>query len=241
MASSKGRHFQIAMDAIQTVEQQRSTDDLVRALTTALSPLGYKNFCFATPRPPSEAARPLQQRKLLMSWPDGWFRQYDRWVKDDPVANAYHLTPRSFRWSDLKIDQPAQRRVMEMAASDFDMKKGFAVPVYGLDRLEAGLTFSGPDLDDTDEANFAVELIAVYAFNRYTKLSAATRKPSLTPRQREMMTWVAAGKTAWDISVIMHVSQDTVNKTLAAAMRNLNVVTRAQAIAEAFRRREIGF
>jgi LuxR family quorum sensing-dependent transcriptional regulator len=239
MASSKGKHFQIAMEAIQAVERQRSADELIGVISTALAVFGYRYFAFAAPR--SDTARSLHERKLIMAWPDQWFRQYDRFVQDDPVAKTFRNSPRSFRWSELQVAEPAAMRVMQTAACEFEMKKGFGIPIFGLDGLEAGLTFSGPDLDDTDEANFAVELIGIYAFNHYAKLSAAQRKPALTPRQREMIKWVAAGKTAWDISVIMKVSQDTVNKTIAAAMRNLNVVTRAQAIAEAMRRREIEF
>ncbi|MDB5484869.1 MAG: transcriptional regulator, LuxR family [Tardiphaga sp.] len=239
MASSKGKHFQIALDAIERIEAQRSADDLNTAVKHSIATFGYQNHCFVLPR--SLAMPALRERKLLMSWPQAWFRQYDRWAKDDAVATAFRSRRSSFRWSDLDIRATASLRVMEMASDDFDMKKGFGIPIFGLDALEAGVSFSGPDLDETDEANFAVELIGIYAFNHYTKLRTAERKPSLTPRQREMMKWVAAGKTAWDISVIMSVSQDTVNKTLAAAMRNLEVVTRAQAIAEALRRREIEF
>ena len=239
MASSKGKHFQIALDAIQHIEGQRSADDLNAVVKRSIAVFGYQNHCFVLPR--SSATPALRERKLIMSWPQDWFRQYDRWVKDDAVANAFRSMRSSFRWSDLNIQAAASLRIMQMASDDFDMKKGLGIPIFGLDALEAGLSFSGPDLDDTDEANFAVELIGIYAFNHYTKLRTAQRKPALTPRQREMMTWVAAGKTAWDISVIMSVSQDTVNKTLAAAMRNLEVVTRAQAIAEALRRREIEF
>ena len=39
------------------------------------------------------------------------------------------------------------------------MKKGFAVPVFGLNGYEAGLSVAGPDVDDSKEANSAVELI----------------------------------------------------------------------------------
>jgi DNA-binding CsgD family transcriptional regulator len=53
------------------------------------------------------------------------------------------------------------------------------------------------------------------------------------------MQWVAAGKTTWDIGAILRISSDTVNKTIGSAMRRLEVHTRAQAVSEALRRREI--
>lgn len=239
MGSARGRHFQIALDAIHLIENQTSTAGLNAAISCAIASFGYKNFCFASPQ--NGKPRSLDERKLLIAWPKGWTAQYDRLVKDDPVARAYRNAGASFRWSDLTIDTLAARRVMQIAHDDFDMKQGFGVPIFGLGGFEAGLSFSGPALDDSAEANFATELIGIYAFNHYTKLKNAERGPTLTPRQREVMKWVAGGKTAWDISVILSVSQDTVNKTIGSAMQRLDVRTRAQAVAEAIRRREIDF
>ena len=130
---------------------------------------------------------------------------------------------------------------MQIASDDFSMKKGFAVPVFGLNGYEAGLSLAGPDIDDSDEANSAVELIAVYAFNQLTKIKncKADVETVLRPREREVMQWVAAGKTTWDIGAILHISSDTVNKTIGSSMRRLEVHTRAQAVSEALRRREI--
>jgi LuxR family quorum sensing-dependent transcriptional regulator len=83
----------------------------------------------------------------------------------------------------------------------------------------------------------------MYAFNRFTILrSREPAKPAaLSLREREVISWVAAGKTAWDTSVILGISEDTVNKTVTAAMKKLNAYTRAQAVAEALTRGLIAF
>jgi LuxR family transcriptional regulator, quorum-sensing system regulator BjaR1 len=54
-----------------------------------------------------------------------------------------------------------------------------------------------------------------------------------------VLSWTAAGKTAWDTGGILNLAEDTVNKHIAAVMRKLNVYSRAQAVAESIRRGEI--
>ncbi len=241
MGSARGRHFNVAMDAIGSFAQETTIEGLTAAVAASAALFGYRHFCFAAGATPQR--QQLKQRRLLMAWPEAWYRQYDRQkcVEHDAVAIALRTSPVSFRWSDLHIDTATGRRVMQIAADDYAMKKGFGVPVFDLNGYEAGLTLTGPDVDDTKEANAAVELMSVFAFSHLTRLrsNAVNAKPKLTPREREVLHWVAAGKTAWDISVILFISADTVNKTIASAMRRLDACTRAQAVAEAIRQREI--
>ncbi len=58
------------------------------------------------------------------------------------------------------------------------------------------------------------------------------RKP-MTHRQREVLQWVADGKTVQDVSTIMGLRPVTVEKHLRLARENLNVDTTAQAIMKA--------
>jgi DNA-binding CsgD family transcriptional regulator len=58
------------------------------------------------------------------------------------------------------------------------------------------------------------------------------RRP-LTRRQVECLQWIAEGKSAWDISQILNLSQYTVNEHLAAARRSLGVKTTTQAVVRA--------
>ena len=79
------------------------------------------------------------------------------------------------------------------------------------------------------------------AFNQLTRIKSTARDPTavLRPREREVMQWVAAGKTTWDIGTILHISPDTETNTNASPLRRLQGHTRAQAVSAALRRREI--
>ena len=63
--------------------------------------------------------------------------------------------------------------------------------------------------------------------------------PVLTPREREVLQWVAVGKSSWDIGVILNISERGVNKHVASAMQKLNTPNRTGAAFKAYARGEI--
>jgi len=69
---------------------------------------------------------------------------------------------------------------------------------------------------------------------------AAADRPSLTPREHEVLWWAAQGKSAWEIGEILHISKRTVDEHTQKAIRKLGAVNRTQAVAVALRERVIG-
>jgi DNA-binding CsgD family transcriptional regulator len=63
----------------------------------------------------------------------------------------------------------------------------------------------------------------------------------LTPREREILKWCAAGKSSWDLSAILHISERTVKYHMDNVMRKLDAVNRTHAVAIALRERLIPF
>jgi DNA-binding CsgD family transcriptional regulator len=53
----------------------------------------------------------------------------------------------------------------------------------------------------------------------------------LTPRERECLRWVAAGKTDWEIGQILTISEQTAHGYVQNALAKLGARTRAQAVA----------
>ncbi len=64
-------------------------------------------------------------------------------------------------------------------------------------------------------------------------LPVTLHRRALTPRQREVLGWVADGKTTQDIALLMGLTATTVEKHLRLARQALNVETTAQAVLKA--------
>lgn len=75
--------------------------------------------------------------------------------------------------------------------------------------------------------------LAAVMHQRLSSLPLRIDRRSLTPRQREVLEWVAHGKTAADIGVIMGISAPTVEKHLRLARETLGVETTAHAVVKA--------
>lgn len=68
---------------------------------------------------------------------------------------------------------------------------------------------------------------------KIVNMPGANRRRPLTQRQREALEWVADGKTAQDIALLMAISPAMVEKHLRLAREALDVETTAQAVAKA--------
>jgi DNA-binding CsgD family transcriptional regulator len=66
-----------------------------------------------------------------------------------------------------------------------------------------------------------------------------SRTRALTRREREVLTWIARGKTAWEIGGILEIAKRTVDEHTHSSMRKLGAANRTQAVAIALRSRTI--
>ena len=79
----------------------------------------------------------------------------------------------------------------------------------------------GPTLDDTFARVFA---------HRCRPASV-----NLTPREMDILQWMAEGKSDWEIGVILKVSEHLVDKIARQLRAKLNATNRTQTVATALR------
>src|SRR5262249_15146059 len=91
-----------------------------------------------------------------------------------------------------------------------------------------------PDPISSDpRARVATHVLSAYFAMAVRKLmTPATAPPrvSLSPRQRECLQWVRAGKSDWEIGEILGISEHTVKDHLEKGREKLGVRTRTQAV-----------
>lgn len=77
-------------------------------------------------------------------------------------------------------------------------------------------------------------LIKIHSAAMTRRRIAAPQVPTLTPREREILTWIARGKTSREIAELLFVSPHTVRKHTEHILEKLDVRTRSAAVATAF-------
>ncbi len=120
----------------------------------------------------------------------------------------------------------------------YGYKSGIAValPLPGGHRFLIG--FDGPDRLPSDGEKLTrllgdLQLVAVHAQDAALRLmpkDPCDAPVLLTGRQLEVLHWVALGKTSWETSQILKLSERTVNTHLAAIFRKLDAGSKAHAV-----------
>jgi LuxR family quorum sensing-dependent transcriptional regulator len=127
-------------------------------------------------------------------------------------------------------------------AADAGMPHGLCVPIHTSAGFQSVVSLAGVHVDLSPQARRALHLMSIYA---HAKAISVARQPHearprlLTKREREVLSWTTAGKTAWEISQILGISHETVVTHLKAAARKFDTPNKVATVVAALRRGEI--
>lgn len=232
-------------EVIDRLNRAITPQDICDGLTGFTSRYGLTSMIAGTLPPPNEHKSDVQKRHLLVSaFPPGWMERYldQDYVHVDPVIRRIKCDLSPFLWSEAApfangAHVAAVKRLFG-EAGEFNLKAGIAVPMITLDGAIAAVSLGGEIVDAPPAVRGMIGMISTFAIARAIDLRNQERKREhsrLTPREIECLKWAADGKTEWEISAILNVSEHTADKHLANAHRKLGAANRAQAVANAIR------
>jgi DNA-binding CsgD family transcriptional regulator len=136
-----------------------------------------------------------------------------------------------------------QGRPREITAlcRDFGLAEGYVLGSRSAVPGGGGSLFilKSRSMEREDRAAAAMELVAPHlhlALYRVLEIERPRPSPAvLSAREREVMKWLNEGKSSWEASVILGLSERTINFHVSNVMRKLGAVNRAQALAIAAR------
>lgn len=226
-------------NAVERLTHAKSAEHLLVDLHVMSKQLGATGVTWAHRK---REGGPMQSRTA--NFPDGWLEHFveNDFVSTCPIVrhSRQSLTPftlRDVQW-DRKTDRAASRVVGE--AAEFGLTDGFWVPVRMLDGSNGCVAFITEDtLSETDRHWLQVMAFAAHMHLINFDAASVARQATLTTREREILCWIAAGKTSDDIGAILSISHRTVEFHLQKVSQKLNVFSRTQAVVEAYRLGEI--
>jgi LuxR family quorum sensing-dependent transcriptional regulator len=227
-------------DFIASLEQIPDIDAVVAGVERIFARYGITWLLFAR-LPETQFERAV----LASRWPAEFLDLYVRndSIRFDPIARRCRRSPRPFEWTAADYYDDPEPRTAELMrrAADFGLERGFVVPINTPDGFEACVQMSGAKLELTARSKPLIHLVALYGYERVRQLAGREpdAKPQLTPREREVLQWVARGKSAWEIGEVLKIGKRTVDEHAATAVRKLDAANRVHAIAIALRGRLI--
>jgi LuxR family quorum sensing-dependent transcriptional regulator len=233
-----------AIDFAARIGSQATVSGVVDEMALLANPFGIESLTFCgIPNGQQGFADVLLTKK----WPAGideWFSEYTRkqYIRSDPVGQQIKRTTRPFLWSDVHVDpdRTPHAAALMKRRKDYGFNEAFVVPVHSLSGPPAFVSMSGFKMELPADARLSIHLMALSAYERIREIrSPQVPKPLLTPREREVLSWVAEGKSAWEIGIILKIAKRTADEHVHTASRKLNASNRAHAVAIAIKDRHI--
>lgn len=243
MTAHSIEYGQQALEFVDTVQRIERVDDVMSAMSDFIGSFGFTSFVVSGV--PSEHSDP-ESMVLLNGWSRDWFRRYvsRKYYLYDPIPLRCQSEVNPFAWSEATYDrweQPLAHKVM-LEASDLGMADGFCLPIHDAEGQTSCVSMGGESPEISSRSRPALHLAAMFAWMKLRDLrrrSPLPKKRKLTPREREVLTWVAVGKTAWEIGRILSIAESTVVQHLSNAQLKLGAGNRVHAVVCALRSGEI--
>lgn len=223
-----------------------SDEELKVLLEDATRELGFDHFALLH-HASLASARPTLIR--LDTYPAGWEQELAArgLVGADPVHHASLRTNIGFAWSELAVLTPLGPCERDLLARSrrFGIGDGFTVPVNVPGEPAGSCSFAVRTGEDLPFRRLlSAEQIGAHAFRTARRIHdypALARCPRLSPRERQCVRLLAAGKTDWEIAAILGISVETTHQYVKRARAAYDVVSRAQLVACVLRDAVVSF
>lgn len=234
------RKYQEIIDALS---RSATVEDIHEACSKFCRLYDFDNFIYGA-RIPASFSKPYFI--YISGYPKAWREIYNSegYVRIDPTVHhcANHITP--VTWERLSRQGKDDRRVREFfgEASQFGLVSGVSFPVHSGRGESAMLSLSSVESRQRaarkiEEAIPFGQMFTAYLHEAVRRVFSSEILPltnvRLTEREKQCLLWCAEGKTTWETSRILGISERTVLYHIQNATEKLNVSNRSQAIARA--------
>ena len=187
-----------------------------------------------------ESNRFVTSDSVDINLPDDFTRAYvsNDYIRTDSLVTESAMTQRLQYWPDdwAKL---GQRPEIVSLCLDTEMRTGFlhGSKPTALTKKGSLFCFSGPAMPNDKRTEAIIDLLVPHLHLSLSqilnKIPSADKDIVLSTREKEVLNWLKRGKSSWDISVILGISERTVNFHVYKIMQKLEAVNRPQAVAAA--------
>ncbi len=230
-------------EVFERIDAKVESGGIVEELTSFVHLFGFRYLLIT--RLPRVDENLWPRPVLYDGWPAEWSEHYTRsnHFSHDPCVLRSRFAGKPFLWSELSRERmsPQQLRVMD-EATEFDMLEGLCVPVYEPYKAPAVVTVAADHVALGTNDLPVLEIVSTHAFRALQRLRGTAHQPvynELTNRERDILAWTAAGKSAEDIGCILSISKLTVERHLRNIREKLDATNSIHAAVKALLRGDV--
>jgi LuxR family quorum-sensing system transcriptional regulator CciR len=244
---------------IEAFNGSTSAEEVFELLCEAAAPLGYRWVGLFALTQEAAAAAGASQAIVISNYPEGFAESYLRLGRHavDPVLALAADTITALLWEDVVSGRSLspEQRALDAERREAGLHDEVTCPIHGAHGQRFALRFARSEPGPCDRAQTAtLQILAIHVYYALTRIWAEAARPAassesladhgqaqlaglcaLSQREQEVMLWTARGKSASSISVILDLSENTVNFYVKNAMRKLGTTNRVVAVVLAVR------
>lgn len=207
----------------------------------------FDGFCLAINR---QELNDISRFIRLHDWPEAWIEEYQELGlhQKDPHPHLVRERQSPYLWDHNSFGTNTDASFVLDVAAQYGLRAGLIVPL----RLSSGTHALSLHSRETSLSHSLAEvmelnLLATTVADRYLEIVASGATPAtersekldgLSAIQKEILRWVAIGKTNWEVATILNLPKRTVDYHVSAILKKLGVASRLQA-ANVFSRLQI--
>jgi LuxR family quorum sensing-dependent transcriptional regulator len=233
------------LDFVERLQKLKDYDEICREIQNELAWFGLTCVtAWSMPGP----GRPHDEGMIFNTRPQEFIERYkeNNYLARDPIVAELRHSVIPFTWKEVmerrKLSRTEQNIMDE--ARDFGMNEGLIVPIVTLSGSVSVFSPCGDEPNLSQRARSALEIIGIYSQQALKRALIRNQRDEaahtpLTPREREIMQWVAVGKSDDEIAGILNIGAATVTSHVENAKRKLDAFRRTYAVVQAIRFGEI--
>ena len=229
-----GSNIDCVIQTIDRLESYENQYDIFTEVSNFGKQFGFKHTTIG--QMAHEALRKTEYADLVISDYPADFQFYyasQNSILHDPVIRHAFVSQGGFNWDNALYNLTHRAKQVVGESADAGLKTGFAVPVH----IHAGPTgivsLGGSNYDLSPDDERALELVTVHSYARLIELkepSKTSASHTITPREVEVLTYLASGMTNKEIANQLNISAEMTKEHLQHARHKLNAKNRAHAV-----------
>lgn len=224
---------------IMNLDECKTVEKVSAALSEISISLGFDGFMYVS-RFFTGGTQYVE--RVLSNYDPSWLEKYEKnhYTQVDPMVSHAMSSLCPLVWTDAIFETCAQREFME-EARQHGLVQGITFPVHSRNGDVALLNLMVSRAGD--EARRHVREMLIWgsllatltheSMRRIVKDQCMAAPPKLTRRETEVLQWVAGGKSNWEISRLVGISEHGVSHHVRNVLLKFDVASRHQAVTKA--------
>lgn len=217
-------------------------EELCELVNVTLSNLGFERWGYETdPDNAFESSAPV----FIHTFPEEWVNYYmeQKFYELDPVMVRGKSMNTPFQWSKLIHERDVSKdlQTYNNYAAEFGLLEGVGVPIPRADGRKSIFTITGnnnpKEIDRLIQDKHEQLISIACAFHSIATDFLRDKRTKefinpLTEREQECVLWTAKGKTSWEISKILHITERTVTFHIENARKKVGATNKYHLIVQ---------